>query len=191
MWSICQTSGRFTQDSYLSNHNVTSTICQRLYQNIPSKPHQIIISGCPHISVVVYSVIARSQTNCSSPLITEFVISVVVYSVIARSQTNCSSPLITQFLCLPILPSWTLWKILWFFFMTGVKNMAKAYVSQPGHHQKESLVNVKCGYKECTQVRESPFNTVRGIFFFFLLFFFFTLKGIFSSHPVWAGLNFF
>ncbi len=76
-------------------------------------------------------------------------------------------------------------------FMTGVKNMAKAYVSQPGHHQKESLVNVKCGYKECTQVRESPFNTVRGIFFFFLLFFFFTLKGIFSSHPVWAGLNFF
>ena len=31
--------------------------------------------------------------------------------------------------------------------------MAKAYVNTPTNHQKESLTNVKCGFKECTQVR--------------------------------------
>ena len=31
--------------------------------------------------------------------------------------------------------------------------MAKAYVNTPTNHQKESLNNVKCGFKECTQVR--------------------------------------
>ena len=36
--------------------------------------------------------------------------------------------------------------------LPGVKNMAKAYVSLPGNHKKESLSNVKFGYKECTQV---------------------------------------
>ena len=34
----------------------------------------------------------------------------------------------------------------------GVRTMAKAYANTPTNHQKESLTNVKCGYKECTQV---------------------------------------
>ena len=36
---------------------------------------------------------------------------------------------------------------------SGVRTMAKAYVNTPTNHQKESLNNVKCGFKECTQVR--------------------------------------
>ena len=35
---------------------------------------------------------------------------------------------------------------------TGVKNMAKAYVHHSGGSKKESLSNVKSGFKECTQV---------------------------------------
>ena len=38
------------------------------------------------------------------------------------------------------------------FFVVGVRTMAKAYATTPTNHQKESLSNVKCGYKECTQV---------------------------------------
>lgn len=42
----------------------------------------------------------------------------------------------------------------WFtLFNAGVRTMAKAYVNTPTNHQKESLTNVKCGYKECTQVK--------------------------------------
>ncbi|CAH1786452.1 unnamed protein product [Owenia fusiformis] len=33
----------------------------------------------------------------------------------------------------------------------GVRNMARAYVSQPMTHQKESLSSVKLGFKECSQ----------------------------------------
>jgi hypothetical protein len=49
----------------------------------------------------------------------------------------------------------------------GVKNMAKAYVALPGHHQKESLLNVKCGYKECTQTMcaiEAQLENMLGTF---------------------------
>ena len=36
--------------------------------------------------------------------------------------------------------------------------MAKAYVNTPTNHQKESLTNVKCGFKECTQVGPSLYT---------------------------------
>ena len=39
--------------------------------------------------------------------------------------------------------------------------MARAYVSLPGNHQKESLLNVKCGYKECKQVSDLSHFTSR------------------------------
>ena len=39
------------------------------------------------------------------------------------------------------------------FALSGVRNMAKAYANSPSDRRKECLVNVKCGFKECTQVR--------------------------------------
>lgn len=49
----------------------------------------------------------------------------------------------------------------------GVKNMAKAYVSVPSEHKKESLDNVKCGFKECTQILcaiEAQLESMLGTF---------------------------